>query len=291
MADSRIVDISRELADLVSRVAPAVVQVHARSWRPATACVWGTDLVLLADHALERDTGVVVTQGDRRLDAEIAGREPALDLALLRVPGLGGERPVIAGETPRPGEMVLAISRGASGAIVASGGLVSAVATGRRSPLVYTSAPAYPGVSGGVLVDPSGKLIGIATAAPRQPNVVAHPIAVVVDAAAALAEHGRIRRGYLGIATQPVRVPEWQRAAGASDRGLLIVGVGEETPAGRAGVMVGDILTTLDDRGLEDPQDLAAAVSGLAGRSIALGLRRGGAPVTLTVTVGERSRS
>ncbi|MDP9455366.1 MAG: PDZ domain-containing protein, partial [Actinomycetota bacterium] len=107
--------------------------------------------------------------------------------------------------------------------------------------------------------------------------------------AGTLAERGSVKRGYLGVLSQPVRLPDAQRVGLAQGSGLLVVGIEDGSPAHEAGVFLGDILTTLDGHPVEDTDDLLALLSGeRVGREVQLGAVRGGELTTLRPKVGER---
>lgn len=118
---------------------------------------------------------------------------------------------------------------------------------------------------------------------------MAVPAAVAWEVAGTLAERGSVKRGYLGILSQPVRLPTTQRMGLEAGGGLLVVGVDEDSPAGKGGVLVGDILVSLDATTVADTEELLALLTGdKVGREVPVEVVRGGEQKTLRVTVGER---
>ena len=118
---------------------------------------------------------------------------------------------------------------------------------------------------------------------------MAVPAAVAWDVARTLAERGSVKRGYLGILSQPVSLPAAQRMGLEAGGGLLVVGVDEDSPAGKGGVLVGDILVSLDATTVADTEELLALLTGdKVGREVPVRVVRGGEQKTLRVTVGER---
>jgi Trypsin-like serine proteases, typically periplasmic, contain C-terminal PDZ domain len=120
------------------------------------------------------------------------------------------------------------------------------------------------------------------------------PASTVARVVAQLLAHGHVARGWLGIATQPVRIPPaLQRSLGTdAGLGLVVVNVEPDSPAERGGVLIGDILLAIDDRTVSDPGDVLAALGGdRIGQPIGLKVARGGRAEQLTVTVGERPRA
>ena len=287
---------SNQLADAVDRVAPSVVQVQGRR-RPASGLVYAGDVVLTTVRALGREDGLHVRPHDgRTLDAELAGWDPATSLAVLKVPGLNGQAITPAAAPARVGHLALAVARSWSNAVTASAGLVSIIGgplpTGRRRAIdqvIRTTAPMHDGFAGGAFVDTSGALVGVATAAAIRGLGVVIPAAIAWKTAATVLEHGSLKRGYLGIAGQPVALAEHQRSAHDREDGLLVVGVTPGSPAAAAGVLVGDVLLEFDGRPVHSPEDLLDLLMGdRVGRSITLRVLRGASTSDLSVTVGER---
>lgn len=288
-------DFSTQLADVVDAVAPSVVQVRARG-RAASGLVYGDDLVLTTGRVVGRDEHPEVRGADGRLvTADVAGWDPATRLVLLKAPGLDA-RVRAPGALPRVGSLAVAIGRSWSNGVTATAGLVSIVGgplrTGRRreiAQVIRTSAPMHDGFAGGALVGADGALLGIATAAEIRGLAVVIPAAIAWASAAGLVERGTLARGYLGIAAQPVRVPDRQRAAGAGEEALLVVGVKDDSPAARAGLLVGDLLASLDGVAVASPEDLLDLLVGdRVGRPLTLRVIRGGTPTDVEVTAAVR---
>jgi S1-C subfamily serine protease len=295
--DTDLLDtLSNQMADAVARAGAALVMVNGRPRQPATGIVYAADLVLTADHVLERDEDLSVETPDgRTLAAQVVGRDSTTDLALLRVSGLNIE-PLAAAESPaRVGQFVLAVGRPNSGGPMASLGIISAVGGPLRTrqgglieQFIQTDATPYPGFSGGPLIDSKGAAVGLLTTG-FGGVALGIPIAIAQRVAATLAQHGAIKRGFLGISSQPVQLPEGQRAGLSQDRGLLVVRVESGSPAARGGLLVGDVLVSFDSQPLHDTDDLQTLLSGeRVGASLPVGLIRGGQQVTAQVTVGER---
>jgi S1-C subfamily serine protease len=152
----------------------------------------------------------------------------------------------------------------------------------------------HDGFAGGALLDASGGLLGVATAAEIRGLGVVIPAAIAWKAIAGIFEHGGIRRGYLGVAGQSVSLPDNQRGVQAlrdRDEALLVVGLTSDGPAARAGVLVGDIIVAFDEHPIESPEDLLDLLTGdRVGRALSLSVLRAGAETQLIVTVGERPR-
>jgi S1-C subfamily serine protease len=287
---------STALADAVERAAPAVVQVQGRR-RPASGLVYAADVVLTMTRALGREDGLHVRDHSGQLfDAQLAGWDPATSLAVLRVPGLNGTPIVVGHTTPRVGHLAIAIARSWSNSVTASAGMISVIAgplpTGRRRAIeqvLRTTAPMHEGFAGGAFVDTSGAAIGVTTAAEIRGLGVVIPASIAWPAAAHILEHGRTKRGYLGIAGQTVPLPESQAALAGRSEGLLVVGVTAGSPAAAGGVLVGDVLFELDGRSVGSTDDLLELLGSTAvGKPTAGRILRGTAVVDATLTIGER---
>ena len=288
-------ELSTQIADIVTRVAPSVVQVDGQG-RPASGLVYAADTVVTTARAVGRDEHPRVRRADGEVvNAEIAGWDPATRVVVLRAPGLELP-PLPAGELPRVGEIGIALARSWSNAITASAGVVSVIGgplpTGRRRSIeqvIRTSAPMHEGFAGGAFVGADGRLLGIATAASIRGLGVVIPAGIAWSTAADLLQRGTLKRGYLGIAAQPARVSEKQRSAAGTEQALLVVDVKPGTPADEAGLFVGDLLLSLDGHALRSPDELFDLLVGdRVGKRVGVKVLRGGAPVDVSVAVAER---
>ncbi|MGB3680955.1 MAG: trypsin-like peptidase domain-containing protein [Rubrobacteraceae bacterium] len=288
--------LSDGMADAVEKAGTFVVRVNSRRRRGASGVVRGADTVLMADHSLQREEGITVEKGDgRKLPARVLGRDPASDLALLEVEGLGGEVAAASEEPARVGQISLAVGRPGREGLRAGFGVVSAVGrslrVGRGTMMeryVQTEATPYPGLGGGPLIDVHGNVLGVITAGMMRGITLAVPTDVAWQVAETLETQGHVKRGYLGILSQPVNLSAAQRTEGR-DRGLLIVGVEEGSPAGRGGLLTGDILVGLDGRAVEDTDELQALLTGeRVGKEVEVEVIRGGEPHAARLTIGQR---
>ena len=296
-----LAQLSEALADAVERGARSTVQVNGRNRVPASGVVWTADgAIVTTDHVLERDDEITVGLPDgSEVAATLAGRDPGSDLAVLRIEasGLVAAEQAPAGET-RVGQLVLALGRPSAGGPQASFGAVSAIGGawrtfrgGRVDGYLRPDVTFYPGFSGGPLIDARGRVAGINSSQLRRGAGLTIPSAAVDEIATALLEQGRIRRGYLGVASQPVHLPEALAAKlDGQDSGLLIVSVEDGSPAGAAGLLLGDILVRIEGTRLDDHGELQAALGAdRVGSATPLTVLRGGEVLEVSVTIGERS--
>jgi len=300
--DALLAGLSNDLAAAVDTVGRSVVAIHARRRIPASGVVWQPGVVVAAHHTIQRDDDITVTLHDGgSASATLAGRDSSTDLAVLRLAdGAAAPAASPAPEPPRVGQLVLALGRPGS-SVTASLGIVSAVGGewrtwqgGTIDRFVRLDLAVYDGFSGGALVDASGRVVGINTSGLARATALTVPASTVARVVAQLLARGHVARGWLGIATQPVRIPPaLQRSLGTdAGLGLVVVNVEPDSPAERGGVLIGDILLALDDRTVSDPGDVLAALGGdRIGQPIGLKVARGGRAEQLTVTVGERPRA
>lgn len=292
--------LSEAMADAVELGGAATVLVDARRRFPASGIVYASDLILTADHVVQRDDDIRVGLPDgSRVAAQLVGRDPGSDLALLRVEGGGLSPAQAADHAARIGQLVLALGRPSDEGVQASLGVISArggpVRAGRGGLLesyIRTDAIPYPGFSGGPLINVAGQVLGLNTSGLARGAALTVPAQLAWQIAGALQQHGRVRRGYLGVRSQPVAISfAQQQALGREQRtGLLLVGVEDDSPAGRAGLLVGDILVAIDGQPVGDPDELLSRLVGaVVGQSVPVQLLRGGQPASLTITIGERT--
>jgi S1-C subfamily serine protease len=284
------------MSELVTRAARLVVQVRARGHRPVSGGVWGVDRILVAADGVDQEEDVSVrTEGGRIVSGTFAGRDPSTGLALVKAPNLEIE-PAEAAPEVRVGQPIIELGRGWSGAIVAGFGLVSSLGGPTRmgrgpaiEQVIRTDASRYPGFEGGIVLDLSGKLVGIPLGVALRGLAVVVPAAVAARVGETLATHGRMPRAYLGIGTQPVRLAPAQRGSRNLEQGLLIVAVSDGSPADRGGLLVGDILLQFDGRAVNDAEELLNLLGpDRVGRTVPLEIVRGKDQRTETVVVGQR---
>ncbi len=289
-------DYSDQVVALVERAASSVVQVAGRHTRPTTGTVYGEGRVLTAAHVLEHGNGWTVRSGSGQpLPAELAGIDPSTDLAVLRVAALTAAalQPV---EQPRAGEWAVLLGRTWSGGLAVSPGAVSVVGgplrTGRGPAIeqvVRADVRPHPLGAGGPLLDARGRVLGIATGATLRGLPLFIPGATAWQVADTLASQGRIRRGYLGVSAQQVRVPPAQRGGRTQEVALLVLGTATDSPASRGGVFVGDLIVGFGGHAVETHDDLLALLTGeRVGQPVPLDVIRGGELRTLPLEVAEQ---
>ena len=288
-ASSPLETLSGALADVVAKMAPSVVAIESERAR-SSGFVWRPGLIVTANEALaEEGDHAIVSAGGERAAATLIGRDATTDVALLRVEA-GNLQPVASEAAAiRPGALTLVVGS-QDGAPIAAFGTVSLVGPGWRSmrsgeidARIELSLSLSRHAEGGVAVDAGGRAFGMAVFGPRR-RVLVIPWRTVERVAAKLETHGRIPRGYLGLGLQPVRVEQ-------VGPGLMVMSADPAGPGAAAGIRQGDVLTAWDGHPINRFHSLLAALGPESvGSSVLLSLRRGGEPVEVQLTIGERPR-
>jgi S1-C subfamily serine protease len=290
-------DLSDTLAANVEATGPAVVQVEARSRLPASGIVWSSDgIIVTAHHVVRRDENISVGLPDgQAVSAALVGRDPTTDLAVLRVQTADLTPPTWAElESLQVGHLVLALGRPGR-TVQATLGIVSALGTSWRTPTggqldryLQTDVVMYPGFSGGPLVDASGQVLGLNTSALLRGISLTVPVSTVRQVVETLLVHGRVRRGYLGMATQPVRLPEALAKSIGQETGLLLIRVVAGSPADKGGLLLGDTVVGLDGHPVRHHDDLLALLgSDRVGAAVPVRVVRAGQVRDVSVVIGE----
>ncbi|CAA9234910.1 MAG: hypothetical protein AVDCRST_MAG26-1148 [uncultured Chloroflexia bacterium] len=300
-AQGVLAGLSENLAAAVETAAVSVVRVEARRGNPSSGIVWTADgHVLTADHTVEREEEIPVGLGDgRTAQGRLVARDPGSDLALLKIEASDLVPAARASDDEvKIGHIVLSIGRPGAAGVMASLGIVSALGGqwrtsrgGQLDRFVRTDATLYPGFSGGPLVDAAGRVVGVNSWTLSQGAGLAIPVGLVAQIADALTQGG-VKRAYLGVATQAVALPAAVRAklGTQQESGVMLVGVEADGPAEKSGLLIGDVLVTINGNPLNTADDLLAQLSGAqTGQQAAVKLIRGGEVRDLPVTLGQRS--
>jgi S1-C subfamily serine protease len=232
--------------------------------------------------------------GGGTFPARLAGRDPGTNVAVLRLDG-APEPALQPAAEPRLGALVIALGADSADGVAARLGAVHSVgpawhsrAGGRIDRRIGLDIRLDRREEGGPVIDAEGGLLGISTFGPRR-QVLVIPAATVERVLDPLLTAGRVARGWLGAAVQPVRVPDALQGEAGQTLGLMIIGVTKDGPAAQAGILMGDILIAVDGAGVGSPSQLAGLLgSESVGRQVQLRLIRAGKALTLAATVGAR---
>jgi S1-C subfamily serine protease len=298
---SPLQNLSNDLAAAAEAVASSVVAVHAQHRIPSSGIQWRKDVIVTVNHGIRRSEGISVLLGpEESVAATVAGRDPSTDLAILK---LADEAklplPALADASGlKLANLVLALGRSWRGNLVASAGIIGGLsgpwrtwAGGKIDQHIRLDLEIYSGFSGGPLVNAEGKVIGVNTRGVARGRAVTIPASTVNRVVDELLEKGHISRPYLGLAMQPVAVPESLRNKLKSEltSGLVIVHVEPSGPAEKAGILLGDILVELQGRPLEGVESVQQILSSAnVGEKVPATVLRGGAPTQLSITLDDR---
>jgi len=299
-AVSALSELSSQLAAAVESAGRSIVAIHARRRIPSSGIIWRDGVIVSASHTVRSEGEISVTLADgESVKATIAGRDSATDLIVLRVKGNSAVKaaPRADASALRVGSLVLAVGRPGHD-VSASFGIISAVGEGWRTwqgaridRVLRLDLAVYDGFSGGPLVDASGGVLAINNSALARGTPLALPAVAVDRVVDELLERGHVRRPFIGIAVQPVALSAalTKQHQISGDRGLLIVSIGDNSPAEQGGVLIGDVLLEAGAQRLSRPDDLLDALSETAqAAAVNLNVLRGGAMKTLSITPGDR---
>jgi S1-C subfamily serine protease len=297
-----LVDLSDALARETERAAAGIVAVHTESRRSSSGVVWRPGVIVTAEHALRRDEEIHVTLPDGRVvAATLAGRDASTDLAVLKC----AEATTPLSESSdaagiKPGSLVLVVGRTRASGPVAALGAVSLVAAERRtwmgvpfSPYIRLDVGLQPTAVGGAVIDASGSVLGVATPRFARFGAIAVPASTVNRVVDALLQKGHIPRAYLGVGLHPIRLPEALRQSlGRSEKtAAIVVEVEPESPAHKAGILIGDLLVSFGAHPIARVEDVHAQLSAESiGKPVVVKLVRGGAATDVTVVLSERAQ-
>lgn len=291
-------NLSNALAQTVTMASPGIVRVEGRRRLAASGIVWSRDgLIVTAHHTVQKEEGLRVSLPDRQtMAATLVGRDPTTDLAVLRAEAKNLTPLASATDNMQVGHLVLALGRPEQ-TVQATLGIISALGESWRTPVgglieqyVQTDVVMYPGFSGGPLVNAAGQLLGLNTSALVRGISLTVPAVTLNRVVEMLVKHGKVRRGYLGVSTQPVRLPAALEQQLGQEAGLLLVAVEPGSPAEQGGLLLGDTIVSLEDSPVQQHDDLLALLSSdRVGTPVKVRIVRGGQIQEISVTVGERS--
>jgi serine protease Do len=288
--------LSNEIAAAVDSAAPSIVQVHGR--RRVTAGLVIAENTVLTTAAIDDDKAAVRAGNGQTAEGAVLGRIGHMGLTVLRVEGLG-LRPLAPADEPKPGHLAVAVGRTWSGGVMAAFAPIAVVGgplrTGRSSAIdrvFRIQHEPHGALNGGVLLDGSGRALGIITSMDIRGTTVVIPASLAWAAATKVATEGGTKQGFLGVSSASVAIPERQRGGRSQGFGLLISQVSQNSPAETAGLLVGDVLVSFDGEPIEHAEDLVTRLRGnRIGKAVPITVLRGASPVDVSVTVGERPKS
>jgi S1-C subfamily serine protease len=289
--------LSNQIAETIEAVQDSIVTVHGGGRSTSSGVVWRPGVVVTVRHGLRRTDSLQVAHRGEPVHAALAGSDAGTDLAVLSVetdaPAQTG------GATPaRVGELVLSVGRSALGDISASAGIIASLGSGWRTwrggqmdSLIRPDLQLYVGQSGSALVNESRQVLGINSTALARNAVITVPTATIDRVVDAILERGHVPRPYLGAAMQAVPVPEGLRSQFGQgvDEALLVLHVEANAPAAVAGILVGDLLLSVDGQEVHNVHAVQHQISSLkVGDPVAVAVIRGGVKMDLKVILADR---
>ena len=294
--------LSHDLAHVVEQVSPSVVAVNARRHLSSSGVYWRDGIIVTAAHTIRRTDEIsVILANSQSVVTTLAGVDPSTDLAVLKIdnPELS---PPLFGDTSqlKVGHVVLAVGRGAQRGLNATLGIVGVLSGSWRTwrgglidQFIGLDLVLHPGAAGGPLTDSHGRVLGINTLGLSRSMALTIPVSTVNRVVTHLLEKGHMGLGYLGLGMRPIPLPENLKSTLnlSADSGLIVVTVEPDGPGSKAGVLFGDVIVALEGTAVSNIRDLQAFLEPESvGKTIPVSIIRGGKPIEINVTIGERRR-
>jgi S1-C subfamily serine protease len=291
---------SAAISGLVEKAGAHVAAIKSAPYRVTSGVIFREDLIAVNNHLLKREGKIPVHSATGEpLEATILGRDPALDLAILQVPGQKWLPPQVEEDSAlRAGSLAVVVGRTLDAGLSASVGILGAVGGPRRSwrggeleRFLRLDVNLYPSQAGAAVISAYGSLVGMATAAILRHSALAVPMGTLNSTADELLTTGGIRQGYLGVGLQPVAIPEHLQSKSplAGESGLMIVSIEPDASADKAGLQLGDILLAADNNSLAQVESLMGALRGtLVGKPVLFTILRAGEVITKEIEIGVR---
>jgi len=284
---SPLAELSASLADLAAATTPSIVEVQSRH-SLASGFVWRDGLVITPDETLADEGSIEIEESDGTVrSATLIGRDAATDIALLRVEGLKAPVAALTDMAVRPGALALIVAAADSAPLVAFGGIAAVGAAwqsmrgGTIDSRIELDLRLRRRAEGGLAMDGAGGAFGMAVRGPRGRTLVI-PAATIDRVARQLLDHGRVQIAYLGVGLKDVPLDD-------GGHGAMVMTLDRDSPAARAGLHQGDIILSWAGQRLPHVGALLRTLRATAiGTEVVLGVRRGGAPLEVAVTIGDR---
>ena len=298
---SALVALSNDIAGTIERASGAVVAVEGGGRFSTSGFSIDDQHIITSDHAIDDDDETVeIVHADGKTEqATVVGHDGSTDLALLRSERAAS---VVLAHAPnddlRVGALALALARDDDGDLAATMGVISALGAAWRTwrggefdRFIRPDVAISPRFSGGPLIDVHGRIVGMNTWGLSRRNAPTVPASTIARVVESLASGKRVSRGYLGIAMQSLELPQAlaEIAKVAVGGGVIALGVENSGPAHNGGVIVGDIIVSLDGKRVNDGDDITSFLgTASVGKERAVNIIRGGGAHALRITAGER---
>jgi len=294
--------LSHDLAHVVEQVSPSVVAVNARRRLSSSGVYWRDGIIVTAAHTIRRTDEIsVILANSQSVVTTLAGVDPSTDLAVLKIDNPELSPPLFGDASQlKVGHVVLAVGRGAQRGLNATLGIVGVLSGSWRTwrgglidQFIGLDLVLHPGAAGGPLTDSHGRVLGINTLGLSRSMALTIPLSTVNRVVTHLLEKGHMGLGYLGLGMRPIPLPENLKSTLnlSADSGLIVVTVEPDGPGSKAGVLFGDVIVALEGTAVSNIRDLQAFLEPESvGKTIPVSIIRGGKPIEINVTIGERRR-
>ena len=297
--NNSLVAFSDSLADIAENVGKSVVAIEGQRF-PCSGIYWREGIIITSEENIKRSEGVSVILPDgETTPVTLLGRDRSTDVAVFQIEASLPIAPIDSNCELKVGHLVLAVGRDKDRGLFVSQGVISTVGGSWRSSLggkidrfIRLDLNFYPGSGGSALVNAAGKVVGFNTTGPRR-SVLTIPATTVDRVVEQLLSTGNISRGYLGLAMQPVYLPDSlvDKLSLNTKQGLMIVNLEPLAPAEQAGVLLGDILTSIEDTPIEKLRDVQAYLEPQnVGKTVKIQLIRAGLLQNLSLTIGDSGK-
>ena len=294
-----LIAFSQNLAEIVANVGNCVVAVNGQRF-PCSGIHWREGLIVTSDENIKRTEGITITLPDgETAPVTLLARDPSTDIAIFKTEAGLPVAPIDSECELKVGHLAIAVARDRDRGLSVAQGLIGTVGDSWRSSMgghidrfIRLDINFYPGSGGSASVNAAGKVVGFNTTGPRR-SVLTIPAATVDRIVDRLLETGNLNRGYLGLAMQPVTLPDAliDELSLNYKRGLMVANVETQSPAERASIILGDILITIEDTPVTRLKDIQAYLEPQnVGKAINIGLIRGGKFQEVSLTIGDSGR-
>ncbi|QNI32822.1 PDZ domain-containing protein [Alloacidobacterium dinghuense] len=291
--------LSSAFADAITELESSIVAIDGGGRSTSSGVVWRPGVIVTTHHALRFRENLKILLAEESLSARWIGSDITTDLAVL---GIDSDKLTPVSSTndlvTRAGEVVLSIGRSRLGDISASCGIIARTGSAWRSwrggaidRLIRPDIRLYVGQAGSALVNEQRQVLGINSPALASQAVITIPAQTINRVVKAILELGHVPRPFLGLAMQPIPIPEPAQGLfpNGVDETLLVTHVEPKAPAALAGVMVGDVIVSFNGGPVPGLREILHRLrASRIGDTISLTVSRGGARVDLTLSVADR---
>jgi S1-C subfamily serine protease len=292
--------LSGAFANTIAHLENSIVAIDGGGRSTTSGVVWQPGVIVTTHHGLRVRENIQIIFSGESLSARLIGSDATTDLAVLGIDsGKLTPAPSANDLVTRAGEIVLSVGRSRLGDISASCGIISRTGSAWRTSrggeidrLIRPDIQLYVGQSGSALVNEQRQVLGINSPALARQAVITIPAQTIRRVVDAILKLGHVPRPFLGLAMQPIPIPEPVRELfpGGAEETLLVTHVEPKAPAAQAGVMVGDVIVSFNGKPVQGVHEILHRIRALhVGDTISLAVLRAGAKLDLTVSVADRN--